>query len=81
MVQLSYLCMTTGKTIALTIQIVDDKVMSLVLIYCLGLSELFFQGKISQLLYEDFTTITVLISTNSLGKTFYYEESKELRKL
>ena len=30
---------------------------------------------------KDSTTITVLISTNRLGKTFYYEESKELRKL
>ena len=35
-VQLSYPCMTTGKTIALTRQTFADKVMSLLLICCLG---------------------------------------------
>ena len=37
MVQVSYPYMTTGKTIALTIQIFVGKVMSLLLIRCLGL--------------------------------------------
>ena len=36
-VQLSHWCMTTGKTIALTIPIFVSKVMSLLLICCLGL--------------------------------------------
>ena len=44
MVQLSYLYMTTGKTIALTRQTFVGKVMSLLLICCLAWSELFFQG-------------------------------------
>jgi len=43
-VQPSYPYMTTGKTIALTIWIFVCKVMSLLLICCLGLSYLFFQG-------------------------------------
>ena len=43
-VQVSYLFMTTGKTIALTIRTFVIKVMSLLLIHCLGLSLLFFQG-------------------------------------
>jgi len=38
MVQLSHPYMTTGKTIALTIEMFVGKVMSLFLIYCLGLS-------------------------------------------
>ena len=38
MVQISYLYMTTGKTIALTIRAFAGKVMSLFLIRCLGLS-------------------------------------------
>ena len=38
MVQLSYLYMTTGKTIALTIQTFVGKVMSLLLMCCLRLS-------------------------------------------
>ena len=44
MVQLSHPYMTTGKTIALTSQTFAGKVMSLLLIRCVGLSELFFQG-------------------------------------
>ena len=44
MVQLSHLCLTTGKTIALTKWTFVNKVMSLLLICCLGLSLLFFQG-------------------------------------
>ena len=44
MVQLSHLYMTTGKTIALTIWNFVSKVMSLLLIQCLGLSKVFFQG-------------------------------------
>ena len=43
-VQLSHPYMTTGKTIALTRRTFVDKVMSLLLIYCLCLSQLFFQG-------------------------------------
>ena len=43
-VQLLHPYMTTGKTTALTIQTFVGKVMSLVLIYCLGLSRFFFQG-------------------------------------
>ena len=43
MVQLSHLYMTTGKTIALTIWNFVSKVMSLLLIQCLGLSKVFFQ--------------------------------------
>ena len=42
MVQFSHPYMTTGKTIALTIQALVGKVMSLFLIHCLGLSKLFF---------------------------------------
>ena len=38
MVQLSHPCVTTGKTIALTIQTFVDKVMSLLFICCLGWS-------------------------------------------
>ena len=38
------LYITTGNTIALPIQIFAGQVMSLLLIYCLGLSYLFFQG-------------------------------------
>ena len=44
MVQVSHMNMTTGKTIVLTIQIFVGKVMSLLLIYYLGLSELSCQG-------------------------------------
>ena len=44
MVQLSNPCMTTRKTIALTMQTFVSKVMSLLFKYCLGLSLLFFQG-------------------------------------
>ena len=44
MVQLSRLYMIIGKIIALTIWIFVDKVISLLLICCLGLSQLFFQG-------------------------------------
>ena len=44
MVQLSHRYMTAGKTIALTIWTFVDKVMSLLLISCLYLSELFSQG-------------------------------------
>ena len=44
LVQLSYPYMTTGKTIALTRWTFVSKVMSLVLLHCLGWSELFFQG-------------------------------------
>ena len=44
MVQLSYLYMTTGKTIPLIIQTFVCKVMSLLLIHCLDLSQLYFQG-------------------------------------
>ena len=44
MVQLSYPYMTTGKTIALTRHAFVGKVVSLLLICCLGWSELFFQG-------------------------------------
>ena len=43
-VQLSHPYITTGKTIALTTQIFVSRVTSLFLIYCLGLSLLFFQG-------------------------------------
>ena len=43
-VQLSYPYMTTGKTIALTRRTFVGKLMSLLLICCLGLSELSFQG-------------------------------------
>ena len=43
-VQLSHPYMTTGKTIALTRRTFVGKVMSLFLIYCLGWSELLFQG-------------------------------------
>ena len=43
MVQLSHLYMTTGKTIALTIWTFVSKVMPLLLILYLGLSQLFFQ--------------------------------------
>ena len=45
MVQVSHLYMTTGKPIALTIWTLVSKVMSLIFnIFCLGLSELSFQG-------------------------------------
>ena len=44
MVQLSHLYMTTGKTVALTIQTYIGKVVSCFPIHCLGLSWLFFQG-------------------------------------
>ena len=44
MVQLSHPYMITGKTIALSRQTFVDKVTSLLLICCLGWSELFFQG-------------------------------------
>ena len=44
MVQLSHPYMTTGKTIAFTIEISVSKGMSLLLICCLGRSQLFFQG-------------------------------------
>ena len=44
MVQLSHPYMTTGKTIALTIQTFVGEVMFCFLICCLGLSQLFFQG-------------------------------------
>ena len=43
-VQLSHPYMTTGKTIALTIQTFVSKIMSLLLMHYLGLSLLFFQG-------------------------------------
>ena len=43
-VQLSHLYMTTGKNIALTTWTFVDIVMSLLLICCLGWSQLFFQG-------------------------------------
>ena len=43
MVQLSHEYMTTGKTIALTLQTFVSKVMSLLCIHCLGFSSLFFQ--------------------------------------
>ena len=43
MVQLSYPYVTTGKTIALTRQAFVGKVVSLLLICCLGWSQLFFQ--------------------------------------
>ena len=43
-VQLSHPYMTTAKTISLTRWIVVGKVMSLLLICCLGWSQLFFQG-------------------------------------
>ena len=43
-VQLSHLYMTTGKTIALTICTFVSKVMSLLLVCCLGFSWLSFQG-------------------------------------
>ena len=43
-VQLSHPYMTTGKTIALTIGSFISKVMALILICCLGSSQLFFQG-------------------------------------
>ena len=42
--QISHPHMTTGKTIALSRQTFVDKVTSLLLICCLGWSELFFQG-------------------------------------
>ena len=44
MVQFSHPYMTIGKTIALIIWTFVEKVMSLLFIYCLGLSLLFFQG-------------------------------------
>ena len=44
MVQLSHPYMTTGKTIALTIQTFVGKVMFLFLTHCLSLPELSFQG-------------------------------------
>ena len=44
MVQLSHPYMTTGKTLALPVWTFVEKVMSLLLICCLGLSQLFFQG-------------------------------------
>ena len=44
MVQLSHPNMTTGETIALTRWTFVDKVMSLLLICCLGCSQLSFQG-------------------------------------
>ena len=44
MVQLSHPYTTTGKTIALTIQIFVGKEMALLLIHCLHLSQLSFQG-------------------------------------
>ena len=44
MVQLSYPYMTTGKTIALTRQTFDRKVISLLFKCCLGWSQLFSQG-------------------------------------
>ena len=43
-VQLSHPYMTTGKTIALTRWTFVGKLMSLLLVYCLGWSQLFFQG-------------------------------------
>ena len=43
-VQLSYPYMTTGKTIALTRRTLVGKVMSLIWIYYLGWSQIFFQG-------------------------------------
>ena len=43
-VQLSHPYMTTGKTIPLTRQTFVSKIMSVLLICCLGLSQLFFQG-------------------------------------
>ena len=47
MVQFSHPYMTTGKTIALTRWTFIGKVISLLLIFCLGLSQLFFQGETS----------------------------------
>ena len=44
MVQLSHPYMTTGKTIALTVQTFADKMMSLLFKCCLGLSQLSFPG-------------------------------------
>ena len=44
MVQLSHPCMTTGKTIDLTMQSFVRKLMSLLFTMLLGLSQLFFQG-------------------------------------
>ena len=44
MVHLSHPCMTTGKTIALTIWTFAGKVLSLFSICCLGWSQLVFQG-------------------------------------
>ena len=43
-VQISHSCMITGKTIALTRWTIVGKVMSLLLMYCLSLSQLSFQG-------------------------------------
>ena len=43
-VQLSHPYMTTGKTIALTRQNFVGKIMTLILISCLGWSKVFFQG-------------------------------------
>ena len=43
-VQISHTHMTTGKTIALTRQNFVGKIMTLILISCLGWSKVFFQG-------------------------------------
>ena len=43
-VQISHPYVTTGKTIAVTIQTSVSKMISLLLMCCLGLSQLFFQG-------------------------------------
>ena len=70
-VQLSHPCMTTGKTIALTIQMFQGKIMSL---HCLGLSLLFFQGaNVFNLSFEpafslsSFTIIKRLFNSSSLS--------------
>ena len=55
-VQLSHPCMTTEKTIALSIWTFVGKVMSLLLIRCLGLSLLFFEGA-SVLIFKAVVTI------------------------
>ena len=44
MVQPSLLYLTTGKTVAVTIRTSVSKMISLLLMCCLGLSQLFFQG-------------------------------------
>ena len=66
MVQLSHLYMMTGKTIALTIQTFVGKVMSLLLIHCLGLYRFPSKEQVSFNFMAAVTISSVLLEPNKI---------------